>query len=165
MKLAADISYDASPDAVFAMLVDPEFQERKCVATGAVSHEVDIEQAGGGATITTRRTLPTDQIPDFVQKFVGPHLDVLQADHWGPAEADGSRRGTIVVEVKNAPIRLTGTLWLHADGGGSRVAVEGDLKASVPLVNGKVERAAEQPMRSAISVEERIGKEWLATRA
>lgn len=161
MKFTADIRYAAAPDAVFAMLVDPAFQDQVCAATGALEHSVDVQQAGGGATITTTRKLPADDLPDFVRTFVGDTLDVMRVDHWGPVGADGGREGTVVVEITGAPVRLSGTITMAADGSGTVERVDGDLKASIPLLGGKVEKAAEPAMRAAISKEQEIGTDWL----
>jgi hypothetical protein len=166
VKFRADISYSATPDRVFAMLLDPAFQEKVCLATGALDHSVDVEPVGGsgsvdGATITTTRKLPADGLPDFVRTFVGETLDVMRVDHWGPLEDDGSRRGTIVVEIHGTPVRLSGTMVMRGQGSGTVEDVEGDLKASVPLVGGKIERAAEPAVRAAVSKEQEVGTEWL----
>ncbi|WP_426566045.1 DUF2505 domain-containing protein [Angustibacter sp. McL0619] len=161
MKFTADIRYEAAPADVFAMLTTSDFQRQVCDATGAIDSSVDVEEAGGGATITTTRTLPADDLPDFVRRFVGSTLQVMRVDHWGAADATGARSGTVVVEIKGAPVRLTGTLALAADGSGTAERVDGDLKASIPLVGGKVEKAAEPAIRSAIAKEQEIGNEWL----
>ena len=119
MRLTAEISYAADPAAVFAMLTQVEFQERKCAATGALSHEVEVEDYDdGSAVIRTRRTMPTDQVPDFVRTFVGNTLEVVQVDDWGPAGPDGARDGTAVVEIQGAPVRFAGSLTLRPAGGG-----------------------------------------------
>ena len=164
MRLSAEIRYDAEPAAVFAMLVDPDFQERKCAATGALDHEVEIEEYGdGSAGIRTSRTMPTDQVPDFVRTFVGQTLNVVQVDDWQPAATDGSRDGTAVVEIKGAPVRLAAGMTLRPDGGGTRQTIDGDLKASVPLLGGRIEKAIEPALQAAIRVEQREGRVWLAT--
>ena len=165
MRLSAEIRYDAEPERVFAMLTDPAFQERKCLATGALKHEVEVEEFDdGGATITTRRTMPTDQVPDFVRSFVGPTLLVEQIDDWEGPAGDGSRSGTVVVEIKGAPVRLTGSLRLAPSGSspGSVETVDGDLKAAVPLVGGRIEKAVEPALQAALRVEQREGRAWLA---
>lgn len=162
MQIAAQITYPAAPEAVFAMLTDEDFVRQVCEATGAVRHEAGVEYAGGGAVVTTRRELPTDEIPDFIRRFVGQTLTVLRVDTWGPAAADGSRAGSLTVEIVGAPVRMTGTLRLRAGGAGTVEDVDGDLKASVPLIGGKVERAAEPAIRSALRTEEQLGQAWLA---
>jgi len=161
VQVTAQISYPASPEAVFAMLTDEAFLKQVCEATGAVKHEVDVQENSLGASVTTRRELPTDQIPDFIKRFVGQTLTVLRVDLWEAAAPDGSRQGTITVEIVGAPVRMTGTLSLRPDGEGTVENVDGDLKASVPLIGGKIEKATEPAIRSALRKEERLGLAWL----
>ena len=161
MQVTAQISYPASPEGVFAMLTDEAFLKQVCEATGAVKHEVDVQENSLGASVTTRRELPTDQIPDFIKRFVGKTLTVLRVDLWEAAAPDGSRKGTITVEIVGAPVRMTGTLSLRPDGEGTVENVDGDLKASVPLIGGKIEKATEPAIRSALRKEERLGLAWL----
>ena len=162
MKVTAQIRYAADPATTFAMLLDPAFQEAVCRATGAVDHEVSVDEAAGGATIRTSRKLPTDDFPDFIKTFVGGTVHVARVDTWGPAAADGSRDGTIVVEIKGAPVRLEGTLSLRRDGASSVEDVRGDLKASVPLIGGRIEKAVEPTIRAAVAKEEQVAARWLA---
>jgi hypothetical protein len=163
VRLRAEIRYDADPVTVFAMLTDAAFQERKCAATGALESEVEIERfPDGGATIRTRRTLPTDQIPDFARSFVGRTVDVTQVDDYGPTDADGGREGTVIVEIKGAPVRFAGSLTIDTSSAGTLETIDGDIKASVPLVGGRLERALEPALRAAIQVEQREGTAWLA---
>jgi hypothetical protein len=157
VKVNAQIRYPASCEKVFAMLVDASFQERVCEATGALRHEVQIETGDGTAVITTRRELPTDDIPDYARGFVGTTLDVVRVDRWEAPAADGSREGTISLEIKGAPIRLHGTMELRPDDAGCEEAIAGDLKASIPLLGGRMEKAAEPALMSAIRKEEQVG--------
>jgi hypothetical protein len=161
--VTADLRYDADPRAVFEMLTDRAFQDRKLGQTGALSWEVQVRPEDGGATIVSRRALPTDQVPDAFRSLVGSKIEIAQTETWGPAGPDGSRAGTLDIEVAGAPIRLHATLSLSAiDGGGSAELVEGELKARVPLIGGRIERAAEPAVRAAIDAEQRIGRAWLA---
>ncbi len=164
MKLTAEMRYPADPNQVYLMLRDPAFQERVCLASDPVSHRVDVVDGDGdGATITTSRELPTDEFPGLIRKFVGATVEVVRVDTWGPAASDGSRSGTLAVDIKGAPIGLTGTITLApSQGGGSVVEIHGNLKASVPLIGGKIEGAVEPPIRASILQEEEIGKSWLA---
>jgi hypothetical protein len=181
MRLTARLDYpDADPATVFTMLTDPAFLARTCEATGALSHEVHVSRAPGGATVlTTVRVLPTDRVPDLVRSLVGQQLTVRRVDTWQVAAADGSRRGRIDVAIVGTPVSMTGTLALAAGGpGGSGVggsgthgsgsggagtveSVDGELAASVPLLGGRIAKAAEPAVRAAIEVEQRIGAAWL----
>lgn len=161
MKISATLDYAATPHQVFAMLSDEDFQNRKCEATGAVSHSVSISMQGDRTIIVSSRDLPTDTFPDFVKGLVGATLAVTETQDWGPPGSDGARLGALTVDIAGAPIDLAGSLLLEPGGKGSVESVEGDLKARIPLLGGKIEKAAAPAIESAIRVEREVAEAWL----
>lgn len=161
MKISATFDYAATPHDVFAMLVDEDFQARKCVATGALSHSVSVRAEGDRTVIVSSRELPTDGFPDFVKSLVGATLAVTETQDWGPASPDGTRQGRLSVDIAGAPIDLAGTLTLAPAGKGSVESVDGDLRARIPLIGGKIEKAAAPAIESAIRAERETGHAWL----
>ena len=162
MKISAIIDYTATPHEVFVMLADEEFQNRKCKATGALRHSVSITSQNDRTLIVTTRDLPSDRFPHFVKSMVGETLKVTETQDWGPSGADGSRHGTLTVDIAGAPVHLHGTLFLEAGGPGTVEEIEADLKARIPFLGGKVEVAAAPAVQSAIRVEGEVGHAWLA---
>jgi Protein of unknown function (DUF2505) len=162
MRIAKSIEYAATPEAVFAVLSDAKFQEAKCAATAAVRHSATVNTVGDRTVITTERILPSDGLPDFAKSMVGDTLKVTETQEWGPASDDGSRQGTVEMGVAGAPISLTGTLSLAPGGAGTVEQLDAELKARVPLVGGKIEKAAAPPIQEAIDIEARTAQEWLA---
>lgn len=161
MDLNTTLRFPADPVTVFTMLIDPEYVGRKAQAANAVRHEVSVQRDGDRATIHLLRVMPPD-VPDFVRKFVGETIELDQTDVWEPAAADGSRDGTISIDMRGAPVTLRGTMLLAPDRTGTVVTVSGKLKASVPLVGGKVERAVHDALITAAGREEEVGRAWLA---
>ena len=161
MKISATFDYAATPHDVFAMLIDEDFQARKCVATGALSHSVSVSAQGDRTVIVSNRELPTDGFPDFVKSLVGATLAVTETQDWGPAGPDGGRQGRLTVDIAGAPIDLAGTLSLAPAGQGSEESVDGELKARIPLIGGKIEKAAAPAIESAIRAERETGQAWL----
>jgi hypothetical protein len=163
VRLSAQIRFDADPRRVFAMIVDPAFQEAKCAASGSLEHKVDISEHGDGrVTIISHRTMPTDRLTDFVQSFVSSTVRVLETQRWQAPSPDGSRTGSIEVEIHGMPVRFSGSVALAMDGVGTHWQIEGELKASVPFIGGKIEKAAEPAVLAGIRIEQRTGKTWLA---
>jgi hypothetical protein len=155
----------ADPARVFAMLIDPEFQRQKCVATGATSYDVDIRTEGSHSVIVCRRTLPTDGLPDFVKPFVGGGLELIETIDWAPTDDDGTRTGAVHLAFKGQPLSMTGTLTMIATGGpatGTRATLEGRLTANIPFLGGKVEMACEPLVHKALLTEQQVGTRWLA---
>ena len=162
MKIATTIEYAATPEEVFAVLADQAFQEAKCAATAAVSHSASVTTSGADTVIRTERVLPADDLPDFARSMVGDTLKVVETQTWGPAGADGSRTGRVQMSVSGAPVTLDGTLRLAPGGPGTVETLDSELKAKLPLIGGKIEKAAAPAIRDAIDIEGRTAQEWLA---
>jgi hypothetical protein len=58
-------------------------------------------------------------------------------------------------------VRFTGSLVLGGSAQGTVETIDGDIKASVPLIGGRLERALEPALLAAIRVEQREGTAWL----
>lgn len=156
------MDYPADCVRVAAITQDPKFQDAKCVATGALSHTVDVHPEGDHVVIKTVRRMPTDNLPDFVRGLVRDGITVTEIDNWGPAGDDGSRDGTVDVSFAGAPIIMKGTLALRPNGAGAAAIMRADLKAGIPLIGGRIETACIQAVVAAVQVEERTAGEWLA---
>jgi hypothetical protein len=165
MKISEMLEYDAAPDAVFEMLSDPAYQARKCVEAGAVRHSVSVTPHGGGVHIVTTRELPTHDLPDFAKSLVGPRLQTTETWSWRAPAADGERRGELLVEVAGAPVSMRAIVLLLPSAHSSSLTVVGELKASLPLVGGKIEKAAAPAVVNALRSEGATGRRWLAASA
>ncbi|MCU1432271.1 MAG: hypothetical protein JWP95_1376 [Actinotalea sp.] len=163
MHLSARSSYEADLDRVGSMLADETFVEAKVRASGALSQQVDVVgTAAEGFTVTTRRHMPTTAIPAHLRSLVGASLEVRQVEAWEPAQG-AHRRGTVVVEITGAPVRVTGTLSLAEEPPGTTtVTFDGELRASVPLFGSAVEDATADAVRAAMDAEERTARAWLS---
>jgi uncharacterized protein YndB with AHSA1/START domain len=163
MHVRTELTYDAPPDQVFAMLTDDEFVARKARATGALSYVVDITDDGHRVTVELRRVMPP-KVPDYVRRLVGDTVDVDQIDVWEPAQ-DGTRKGTFTARISGAPVSMSGTLSLEPAPGGHAVEVlDAHVNASIPFLGGKVEKAVAEAVMLAARKEAEVGRGWLAER-
>ncbi len=163
MDLRTQLRFDADPADVFAMLVDEDFIARKVRAANAIGHNVKVTRADDQVTIRLLRQMPPD-VPDFLRRLVGRTIDLDQTDVWRPAAPDGSRHGTIAIDMVGKPVTLRGTMRLHRDGGVTVTTVNAKIKASVPLMGGKIEDAIHGGLLEAAKREEEVGRAWLAAR-
>jgi uncharacterized protein YndB with AHSA1/START domain len=161
MDLYSELRFDADPATVFAMLTDEAYIAKKTTAAKALRHEISVRRDGDRVTIDLLRVMPPD-VPDFVRRFVGETIDIRQKDTWQPANGDGSRDGSIALEMSGAPVKANGSMRLAANGSATVVTIKAVLKASVPLVGGKIEQALHQGLTEAAKIEERVGRDWLA---
>jgi hypothetical protein len=163
VRVARREQLDATPEAVYAVLTDPAFQEAKCEATTAGDgHSVDVAPGPVAARVRTERQLPSDGLPDVARSFVGDTLTVVEVQDWSAAGPDGLRESTVDMHVKGAPLTLKGFLRLEPDGAGTVEVIDTELKANVPFIGSKIERAAADPIEAAITIEIRLLREWLA---
>jgi hypothetical protein len=59
-------------------------------------------------------------------------------------------------------MEMHGTLRIEPAGSGSVLKVDAAVKASVPLVGGKLEGVVADQFNRAVGAEEKIANEWLA---
>jgi uncharacterized protein YndB with AHSA1/START domain len=160
MDLRTEQRYDADPATVFAMLTDEAFLARKAQATGALRHEGSVDRAGDRVTVRLLRVMPPD-LPDFVRRFIGDTIDLDQTDTWEPPAADGSRTGSIRINMGGAPVQLTGNMRLAPTETGSQTTIDAEIKAAIPLFGSKIERAVYDALLEAVRIEEEAGRAWL----
>jgi len=164
VRLSVTLDLPTGALATAQLLADPAYVHEKVRATGALEQHVDITGTAEAAfTVTTRRALPTDQIPAHLRGFVGTRIDVRQVEAWEAPAADGSRVGTVVLEITGAPVRLSGRTALTPVGDDSTtVTYDGELRATVPLFASAIEQATAGAIRSALEVEQDVARRWVA---
>jgi len=163
MDLKTEYQLNADPDAVFAMFTDPEYQRQKMVDAGHT--HVEVVECGPGdvaatVRIVTRRTVAVD-VPGVLKRVLKPTNSLTQTDEWA-AEQDGVRTGTWKVDIKGVPIHLSGTMHLEAGETGSVEVITGVVKASLPLIGGKLEKLAHGNFMESTAQEQDFSTRWLA---
>ena len=161
MDLYAEQRFPATPDEVAAMLADESFVRRWCEATHAARVTVSTAGAPPDAfSVATTRAYPTDNFPSFARRFVGDALEISQSDRWS-AVGDGTWAGESDVATVGAPARMQARVSLLPDGDMTRQIVDGRLSASIPFVGAKVESLMYEAITGALTVMERVGRDWL----
>jgi Protein of unknown function (DUF2505) len=162
MDVRGEINYpNADPERAFALSMDPQYRGAVCQATRALHYDVDVDQRSDDtATVIVRRTMPAD-VPDFVKKFIGETVDVVQTEVWAAADPSGQRRGRLTLKIEGQPAALTGTVSLDRVGDGARASIRGDLKVSMPFVGKKIEPEIAKGILAAIGKEQEVADKWL----
>jgi len=156
MKFRHELSYDAPPDRVFEMLVDPEFRRRSCEAMEVVSADVQLERTGEGFTLVIDQQQNTDDLPSFARTFAGESTQAIQRETW--ADRSG---GDLVIESPGKPAGAKGTIRLQPDGAGTKEVVELEIKVKVPLIGGKLEKLMAEKVAAGMDLEHGVGVAWL----
>ncbi|MBA2716857.1 MAG: DUF2505 domain-containing protein [Propionibacteriales bacterium] len=162
MDVRAEINYPtATVEQVYALSTDPKFRGSVCEATRALSYDVNVDvHDDGTATVTVRRTMPAE-VPDFVKRFVGESLDVVQTEEWGAPDDLGQRIANLTVQVTGQPVKMTGTVTIAAVGQGARTSIRGDLRVSMPFVGKRIEPEIAKGILAAAAKEQQTADEWL----
>lgn len=160
MELKLSASYDATPEEVFAIITDATFREQACERTKALSYDVKVTQSGGDTVVRVQREMPSNTVPDIARKFVGQTLMVVQTETWHPAKPDGSRDADVTGEISNTPVTLKGTAAIRSDGAKTVQAIDLDVKVAVPLIGKKIEPFVVDAIRSGLTKEHELAREW-----
>ncbi|MEZ5143337.1 MAG: DUF2505 domain-containing protein [Acidimicrobiales bacterium] len=158
-------TYAADVDAVVAMLGDRDATIAKYEGMG--HREVQIERldaSDDAITIVSSRVVDAD-IPGFAKKVLKPTNTMHQTDEWR-RKADGTWDGTFDVDVKGAPVHISGTMRLVPGDGDTTHDVTIKVDVKVPLVGGKIaDWAAKNDVKTTLDAEFAAGDTYLAARS
>ncbi|GAA4907494.1 uncharacterized protein DUF2505 [Actinomycetospora succinea] len=164
-RLALSRAYPYGVPAFAAALADPEFHRVKLDADGSGRIEVlAFERTGppDGAErvrVVLRQPIPPGQIPAMVEQLLSGVLVIERTEEWTltPARCAGRAR----VAVPGTPISADGTMSVVGEDAGSRLSVDLDITAAVPLLGGGIERAVVTGIRGLTGREHDRISRWL----
>lgn len=152
-KLTKKLTYDATAEAVAAMLDDTGFREEVLERQRVVRGSAVID----GDVVTIEQVRSADDIPSFAKKFVGDEILIVQTENWtSPTSAD------VRLTIPGKPGEAVGTMGLVESGGTTTETIDLDLTVKIPLVGGKIEQLIAGIFSAALDVEQKVGREWLA---
>ncbi|HSK59349.1 MAG TPA: DUF2505 domain-containing protein [Actinomycetospora sp.] len=161
-RLALSRAYPHGVPAFAAALADPDFHRVKLDVDGTGRIEVVAfeRREDRRVRVVLRQPVPPGQIPAVVERLLAGVLVIERTEEWTltPRRCDGRAR----VVVPGTPISAGGTMSVVPDGHGSRLSVDLDITAAVPLLGGGIERQVVTGIRGLTGSEhERISR-WLA---
>jgi uncharacterized protein DUF2505 len=159
MKFRHELSYDAPPDEVYAMLASPAFRRQACAAMEVISADVQLEpdpDGGEGFSLVIDQLQNTKDLPAFARTFAGESTQAIQREVWLSKES-----GSLSIESPGKPASATGTIRLEPAGAGTTEVVELEIKVRVPLIGGKLEKLMADKVSSGMDVEHTVGTTWL----
>jgi hypothetical protein len=144
--------FGADVETIYALMAAPDFLTRKYTDQGSTDISIDNDDRGGSALNKIRRKVTVD-LPGFAKKVMSPTNTVVQTDDWAQPDGQGRRVCTYSVEVQGVPSRIDGTVTLSPDGDGTRQDIEAEVKVSIPLLGGKLEKFAVDSGKKALQQE------------
>ena len=161
MRIDGGFDYPGAKLAdVFAMLTDPVFQRERCEATGALETTVDISGDPAAPIVKCRRRLATVGLPDFVRKVVGSSIEITDEVRWRP-ETGPNREADVRLVIVGQPTKMAGELHVRDDGQRTQGALAAELKAGVPFLGTRIEKATAPLIIKAMAIEQTVGRQWL----
>jgi len=153
-----ELRYDgAGVEQVWAMLSDPGFRDAVCEYQRYPRREVTIEPTSAGMTVKVDQHRPAHGVPSFARKLVGDELNIVQEESWS-----SHTEARLHVTIPGKPGDMLGTVKLTEVDGGVTEVVAVEVKASIPLVGGKIETMIGDMLGKALRAENKVGREWLA---
>ncbi len=156
-RLRHELTYDASADAVTAMLADKAFREEVCDFIGVTRKSVVIEPVGDGLHVTVDQWQPTSRVPSFAKKFVGEEVNIVQREIWTTPLL-----GDISISIPGKPGDMSGTARIEEAHGVTTETVDLTVKVGIPLLGGKIEDLIAGLLLKALKAENKVGRDYLA---
>jgi len=157
MKVRHSVRYDAPVADVYAMLTDPVFREKAAHAQDATDVKVSVE----GQKLTLDMQASNRGLPGFAQKFAGERTHSITSELWSDDGVAGERVADFAVATPGKPTSIVGTRRLVADGDATLDTFEGECKAKVPLIGGKLEGIMAGQFTDGLDKEHAVGIAWL----
>jgi hypothetical protein len=137
MELKGSHVYKAQIDRVMTMLADKSATTDKYASMGDRDIDIiDLVADDESLRIVSSRQVEVE-LPAFAKKALKPTNTMVQTDEWH-RQPDGSWSGTFDVDVKGAPVHISGRMDLSPTAEGSRHDVVLDVQVKVPLIGGKI---------------------------
>jgi hypothetical protein len=155
-RLRHELAYDAPPADVLAMMSDPLFWERVGEANDVVSWTPTVSKEAGATRVVIDEEQRTAGVPSFAKKIVGETTRVIITQVWRGQQADYQ------IETPGKPTHVHGTATISANGSGAVLVYDLEVKASVPLIGGKLEKLVVDLTKEGFDNEQGVGATWLA---
>lgn len=160
-KIKKTDHYDASPEAMMAMLKDSGYVAAKYESLGDISTDiVEHSSTDSGMVLKVDRKTPSD-LPDFAKKVLGDTNHIVQTETW-MADGDGYVCD-LSIESPGKPLTIKSRSAIVPSGDGSDWNVNMEIKASIPLVGGKLEGVVEKETLASMDKEYAFNKMWLSS--
>jgi hypothetical protein len=147
-------------DAVHAAIVDPAFLADRLEALGGANAAVeDRTESAGTVTYRLRQGLAAQHLPPAVRTLLKGDLVVHRTETWRP-----DKTGTVQATVAGVPGEINGTMRLSEVDGGTDWLTSLEVKVSIPLVGGKIEKSIGEQVVKLLANEATFTEKWLAHR-
>jgi hypothetical protein len=153
-------SFAAPVDTVHATLVDEAFLTARLRDIGGKGAALlDHRTSEDGVAVRLRQGVDAQQLPGAVRSILSGDLVVEREERWRGHESAG--RATI----NGVPAEISSRGRLTPRGAGTELVVSAEVKVSIPLIGGKIEKVVAEQVTKLLAAEAEYAEKWLAEHA
>jgi hypothetical protein len=148
-----------SAEKVFDALVDETYLRDRLAEIGGTNAElVMFTTTAVRTSYQLRQGVPAEHLPSMAKSLLGGDLVIQRIENWA------ALAGTVEVTLGGVPGRLDGAFTITDNGSGSKLTLTGEVKVSIPLMGGKLEKLIAEQVAVLLDKESEFTSEWLANR-
>jgi Protein of unknown function (DUF2505) len=159
MKLDVRHAYDCTPERFWQMYWDDGFDAMLRSSSG-VTRELIAERTEGDVVIRRLRFVPDRELPGAVASILGSKKLVYeQENRWDRARS--TLHWQVLPSFLPGKLSAAGQFVVQATPSGCEQLITGEIKVSVPLMGGQIERAIVGEIEGSYLKTAAAGREWL----
>ncbi|MEM1091630.1 MAG: DUF2505 domain-containing protein [Pseudomonadota bacterium] len=133
--MSVKMQFDASLDAVFEYLADPDFLVERAMGVGDVEASYEVEEDDETVTVIAERITRTE-LPGFLAKLFKPEQEITITETW-TGDSD-LMKGDYEMVIHGQPARVSASITLKADGDEAcSYSITHKAKVDIPLIGAK----------------------------
>jgi uncharacterized protein DUF2505 len=153
-------TFAAPVDTVYSTLVDEAFLAARLRDIGGKDAALlDHRTSADGAAYKLRQGVDANRLPGAVRSILSGDLVVEREERWQARESAG--RATI----NGVPAEIRSRGRLASKGDTTELVVSAEVKVSIPLIGGKIEKVVVEQVAKLLAAEAEYTEKWLAERA
>ncbi len=139
MKLKMINEFSCSPELLWEIFEDPEFDRRLEEETGVRREVLEAREEDGGVLYKKLRCISLKELPAMMKKALGTeHLEFEQENHLDLQKSE--LRWVVNTPFLSDRVDAGGTTRVEATENGSRRVVTGEIVIRLPVVGKKMEQ-------------------------
>jgi hypothetical protein len=147
-KLAKQVLVPATVRQIKTALQSEDFNLKKSAITKSITSNFSSSMKEGVLTTALERTFEPE-LPELARNILGDRVQVIERFAY-PVNATSTQ---IEIELKNAPLRIAGSMEFFENGPATEIQINLIIEAHVPFFSEKIENYA-QDIWSDISEKE-----------
>lgn len=155
---------DARLETVFTSYSNEAFWRDRMTAVGSPEDTLDhFDASGDSISVTITQYIPDEDIPDLARKVLPGQLTIVRTSTF--TGFDGERfTGSANAEAAGGLGQIDGGAEAVSEGGAALESLSGQVKVSVPLLGGKLEKLVISHLKQLFVAEYEHLNRWTSTR-